>query len=92
MKPKRLLIGNIIGAVLILFGITYSIIISGLFQSLSEASEASAIGVIGGADGPTAIFISGNYDFNTIVSPLLLLLFVVEILLIFNIVYLVRNK
>jgi Na+-transporting methylmalonyl-CoA/oxaloacetate decarboxylase beta subunit len=89
MKPKRLLIGNIIGAVLILFGITYSIIISGLFQSLSEAS---AIGVIGGADGPTAIFISGNYDFNTIVSPLLLLLFVVEILLIFNIVYLVRNK
>lgn len=30
------------------------------FLFLSGCGEASGVGVIGGADGPTAIFVSGN--------------------------------
>ena len=30
------------------------------FLFLSGCGEASSVGVIGGADGPTAIFVSGN--------------------------------
>jgi len=89
MKRKQLLVGNIIGAVLILLSIIHSVIVNGLVRSLSEAS---AIGLIGGADGPTAVFISGSYDFNSVVLPLLLLLMLLGGLLIFNIVYLIKSK
>ena len=92
MKQKQLLISNIIGAVLVLSliitgTIRYSSIINGLFESMHEAS---AIGIIGGADGPTTIFVSGNFNLYTVlllVGPFLLLG-----ILLFNVVYFIRNR
>ncbi len=87
---RKLLIANIIGAVLI-----FVVIVAGrisyfaFIQSFSETiSDASAVGIIGGADGPTAIFVSGSFNLNTAALLLLLPLLLVEILLIINVVYL----
>ena len=47
--------------------------------------DASSIGIIGGADGPTAIFISGQFSFR-------LLTIIFALLTVLGIVYLVINK
>lgn len=41
---------------------------------LSGCHDASTIGVIGGADGPTSIFIAGNASIVSWLIPLLILL------------------
>ena len=93
MNRKLLLTANIIGAALILFvivagKISYAAFINGLTESISGSS---AVEIIGGADGPTAIFVSGNFNLNTTALLLLLPLLLVEILLIFNVVHLKKN-
>ena len=95
MKRTLLLIANMIGFVLILFvavtgKISYSVFISNLSGSIPES--AAAIGVIGGADGPTAIFVSGGFDFRVIVFLSGLSLTLVGILLVVNVVYLKNCK
>ena len=90
MKRKQLLAANIIGIVLVVFiiiavKISYSSLISGLSKSISDSQ---AIGIIGGADGPTAIFISGGFDLNTLMKLLLLLSLLLVVLLLSNVVYL----
>ena len=90
MKRKLLLTANIIGIILILFVIIAGrISYSNFIQSFSKSiPDSSAIGIIGGAEGPTAIFVSGNFDINTVALLLFLPLLLVGILLIFNVVYL----
>jgi Na+-transporting methylmalonyl-CoA/oxaloacetate decarboxylase beta subunit len=41
------------------------------FSNLLDGKSASAIGIIGGADGPTTIFLSGNPYFLFFISKLL---------------------
>ena len=44
----------------IIFGIiTVCVLIFGLFTGNTCETEAASIGIIGGADGPTAIFVTG---------------------------------
>lgn len=44
----------------IIFGIiTVCVLILGLFMGNTCENEAASIGIIGGADGPTAIFVTG---------------------------------
>ena len=93
MCRKFLLAANIIGAVLILFvivfgKISYSAFVNGLIELISSSSGA---GIIGGADGPTAIFVSGNFSLNTTVLLVLLPLLLVLTLLILNVVHLKKN-
>ena len=42
--------------------------------SLFNDQEAASIGIIGGVDGPTAIFLTGNPQFQTAISKCILLL------------------
>jgi Na+-transporting methylmalonyl-CoA/oxaloacetate decarboxylase beta subunit len=100
MKRKLLLISNIIGT-----GITFvylTIIIQKFFwiidntlaaihESAALQPDASATGIIGGADGPTAIFITGKCGLN-FTMILLLPLVMVGILLICNSIYLAKNR
>lgn len=74
-ESKTIAEANIIGIVLVVFmivagKISYSSLISNLSKSISDSQE---IGIIDGADGPTAIFISGGFDLNTMMRLLLLL-------------------
>ena len=95
MKRKLLLTANIIGLFLILFVIIAGrISYSTFIQSFSKSiPDSSAIGIIvGGTDGPTAIFASGNFDLNTTALLLLLPLLLVGILLISNFVYLKKLR
>lgn len=79
MKRKLLLPINIAGFILVLLvGVTGTMSYSAFIQNLTES--VTSAGVIGEADGPTAIFISGDLDLNTIkllllLSLLLLLVF-----------------
>ena len=50
MKKRTIVIICVIIAAVIIF-----------FLARSALSEASSIGIIGGADGPTAMFIAGEY-------------------------------
>ena len=94
MKRKLLLTANIIGIILILFVIIAGRInYSNFIQSFSKSvPDSSAIGIIGGADRPTAIFVSGNFDLNTATLLFLLPLLLVGVLLIFNVVYLKKLR
>ena len=90
MKRKLLLTGNIIGAILVIslfFSARY--IFSNIFQDISNSSAVG--GIIGGSDGPTAVFLSGPTNLNTGILFLLPTLFV-GMLLILNVVYLIRNR
>ncbi len=90
MKRKQLLTGNIIGIILILFVIVAGIISYSAFnKSLSGSiSDPSAIGIIGGADGPTAIFISGGFKLSPVLISLTGALLLTGIILVLNIIYL----
>jgi len=62
---------------------------SSFMNSLSESiADSQAIGITGGADGPTAIFISGSFDLKTTVVLLFLSLLLVGGLFVLNIAYL----
>ncbi len=94
MKRKQLLVGNIIGILLVVFvivavKISYSSFINNLSKSIADSQ---AIGIIGQADGPTAIFVSGGFDLTTTALVLLLVLVLVGFLFFLNIIYLIRNK
>ncbi|WP_291854969.1 hypothetical protein [Marinilabilia sp.] len=89
MKRKLLLTGNIIGAILVIsFFFSARFIFSSILQDISNSSGT---GIIGGSDGPTAVFLSGPTNLNIGILFLLPTLFV-GMLLILNIVYLVRNR
>lgn len=45
------------------------------------ASEAEAITTIGGADGPTAIFVTGGFNSRTVVGSVLILIIVAGLVL-----------
>ena len=94
MKREQLLTGNVIGIILILFvGIAGKICYSALNKSLSDIiPDSAAVGIIGGADGPTAIFISGGFNLNTVLSLLVVALLLIAIILIWNIIYLKNRR
>ena len=90
MKRKQLLIANILGVILILFvAVTGKISYTAFIKSLSSSmNEASATGIIGGADGSTAIFISGGFNLNTILLLLIAALVLTAVIFVWNIIYL----
>ncbi len=94
MKRKQLLVGNIIGILLVVFVIVAGkISYSSFVDSFSESiSGSQAIGIIGQADGPTAIFVSGGFDLTATALVLLLVLVLVGFLFFLSIIYLIRNK
>ena len=94
MKREHLLTANLIGLILVLFVIVVGkISYSSLITSFSESiSDSQAVGIIGGTDGPTAIFVSGSFDLDTNILLLLLALLLVGILLIFNVVYFIKDR
>ena len=62
------------------FGLLPVIIFMNKFLGI-ETGEASAIGIIGGADGPTSIFLSGN-PFNLVIHSKVV--FLIILLLLYN--------
>ncbi len=95
MKRRVLLATNIAGLILtLLIGITGAVNYSAFIQYLQESVSASAasVGVIGEADGPTAIFVSGNFNLTTTALIVLASLILVAIFFFLNIVYFIRNK
>ncbi len=60
------------------FAVFSFVLSSGLFENIN-LNEASAIGIIGGADGPTAIFLSGN-PFNAFIISKIVLFIVLLVL------------
>lgn len=94
MKRKQFLIGNIVGAVLVLTVIIVERISLGFIINnlLNSKTENSSIGIIGGADGPTALFVSGNFDFHTAALMIRVSLFLVLILLILDVFYFIRHR
>ena len=94
MKRKQLLAANIIGIILVIFiiaagKISYSLLINSLSESIPDSQT---IGIIGGADAPTAIFISGDFDLSIATLLLLLPLLLIGIIFIFNAVFLKKNQ
>ncbi len=94
MKRKHFIIGNIIGSVLVLAviiveRISHSFIINNLLNSITETS---AIGIIGGADGPTAVFVAGDFDLHTAALMFRVSLILVLTLLLLNVYYFLRNR
>ncbi|MCI1785168.1 MAG: sodium ion-translocating decarboxylase subunit beta [Bacteroidales bacterium] len=89
MKRKQLLAGNIIGILLILFVIIAGkISISVVIKSFSTIITPADIGVIGGADGPTSIFVSGGFNINTVLFTFLAALLLIAVILVLNVLYL----
>jgi len=55
------------------------------FLFLSGCGDASSVGVIGGADGPTAIFVSGNaFPLIVVVAAAVVLVVVVLLAVVFS--------
>ena len=66
MKRKEKMVGFILG---IITGAAVILSLGGLLRNgaLNLAKkEAAAVSIIGGADGPTAIFIAGKIDFTPV--------------------------
>jgi hypothetical protein len=99
MKKKLLLIGNVLGAIIIFIYIIslknfFSDIIKTIYKSINDftsQNNSSSISIIGGADGPTAIFVTGNSSGFDSSLFLILPLILVNIILVVNIIFLYRN-
>ena len=93
MNRKFLWIGNIIGTALILTVWVVGAIrfYPGIHHIFATGHDASAIGIIGGADGPTAIFLSGPAGIGPVLLSLCSMLFW-SVLFIFNVIYLRKNR
>lgn len=77
MKKKPLLISVIIILCLLVIGVTIFII--------NKNTEASSIGIIGGAEGPTAFY----FEMGNFFIPVIL---IISLIIIIGIVYLVRRN
>lgn len=94
-KRKLLLTANITGLILVIvIGLTgvmgYSSLVGNLTKSVMAHSASG--GEFGGSDGPTAVFLSGDYDLCTVAIVLLLSLVLIGFLFVVNIVWFVRNR
>lgn len=82
MKVKIAKLGAIISGTLTLFfglsDIIPKLIIKFIYGTSIDLNDSSAIGIIGGADGPTAIFIGSN-AFSGFKYILTLLFFIITI-------------
>lgn len=99
MNKKRLLLGNVL-AIAILFGYIMLLqrylsgILRNLYESISVTTSSpviASVGIIGGSDGPTAIFISGSIGDNPLLY-LLVPLILVGMILMANVVFLYRFR
>jgi hypothetical protein len=99
MKKKLLLISNVLGAIIIFIYIIslksfFSDIIKTIYKSFNDFTlqdDGSSIGIIGGADGPTAIFVTGSFSGFDSFLFLILPLILVNIILVVNIIFLYKN-
>jgi Na+-transporting methylmalonyl-CoA/oxaloacetate decarboxylase beta subunit len=86
MKKKLLILGNLMGMIAFL---AYTAIMIGHF--FGAVKYASGLSIIGGADGPTAVFVSSPYGpFPLVLSLFLFML--LDIVFIANILYLLKNR
>jgi len=70
---------------MISLGFKYALLLYMRFKLSIGSSEATAIGIIGGADGPTVIYLAGNNGINI---PIIAL----GLLSIAGIIYLILNR
>lgn len=95
MKKKLFPIGiailTVISGVIVSYNllIRYLIPIYLLHENFGYLNEAASIGIIGGADGPTSIYLTNKNSIVT--SPVFLLLFIMGIMY-FIVMRLRRNK
>jgi Na+-transporting methylmalonyl-CoA/oxaloacetate decarboxylase beta subunit len=89
MQAKRrfILVLTIISTVITLICLTFQFLLPMFLTFLLDidGKDAAAIGIIGGADGPTTIYVAGNQSL-----PLILLIF--SVLTVAGIVYLIVNR
>ena len=64
MKRKVLFILFILNSLLLLF---YFLPMISCLPAIFSNTDAGAIGIIGGADGPTAIFIASKYNWTPVI-------------------------
>ena len=64
---KIVFVAVIFIGVLILLSVTAPIIAGWVFDIASETSASASVGIIGGADGPTAIMVTETADIGSII-------------------------
>ena len=64
-----------------------------VFFPLSSFNNKPSVAIIGGADGPTTIYISGNYSWQSILKYSLSIIFITGllILIVFDIIEFLKN-
>ena len=72
-KALRAVCIGVIVIIFIYFGI--NLILSPLFSTANVTVEQDSIGIIGGADGPTAVFVSGSFS-----HPLIFILMIAALI------------
>ena len=75
MKKWIYMIAGVISALLLYFGIT------------AKMNEQKAIAIIGGADGPTSIFIAGKIGYGSILTVI-----VVGVIIIAGIIVMIKRR
>ena len=75
MKKWIYMIAGVISALLLYFGIT------------AKLNEQKAIAIIGGADGPTSIFIAGKIGYGSILTVI-----VVGVIIIAGIIVMIKRR
>ncbi|MDR1148448.1 MAG: sodium ion-translocating decarboxylase subunit beta [Spirochaetaceae bacterium] len=93
IKEKRIILNIILKIILILTIITLDYFVVNNNRIINH-SETSSVAIIGGADGPTTIYISSKNVLVNILIYLLSLLFIIDIitLLIYDIISLIKDK
>ncbi|MBN2395812.1 MAG: hypothetical protein JXC36_05030 [Candidatus Atribacteria bacterium] len=92
MGRKLLLTANVLGLIMVLIaGLMGVMCYSTFVADLTELLSAS-VGVIGGDDGPTAVFVSGGFDMDSVLLILLLSLMLMGSFFGLNVTYFIRKK
>ena len=90
ITPKRKIIYIFFTVVILIFGV---ILIYNLLLKTNTGREASAVAIIGGADGPTAIYISSKISsFDWKVMLMYLLTIIASMLLILGVITIIEYK
>lgn len=92
MKNRILKIISILGGLLLILQLGYPFILKFILKSMTNksfvfnnASHAASIGIIGGADGPTAIFLAtGDSILRNIITAICLVITIVPLIIIWQ--------
>ena len=68
----------ILGAFMVIGGVA-SMIVGAILEARLEAQIANSVGIIGGADGPTAVMVVGTLGMGSVIAKILIGVFLVVV-------------